>query len=105
MGVQNPAAGITVLAIAEPHTLGDHLAILAGRDLIMPPIQRQTLRGTDDQPARFRRIQPNRPAEAAFKSVGEQAASAVKPDRAIGINRLSNSDWQVSQLTAGLHIE
>src|SRR5216683_564285 len=105
MGMQNPAAGITVLAVAEPHTLGDHLAILAGRDRIVPRIHWQTLRRADDQTARFHRILADRPAEAAFKSVGEQAASPVKTDRAVGISRLSQGDRQMSQLATAIHIE
>src|SRR5262249_55930699 len=52
VGVQNPAAGIRLLAITGPHGLGDHLAVRAGSDSILSTVQWQALRRADDQPPR-----------------------------------------------------
>src|SRR5262249_28428845 len=101
IGVQDPGAGKFLHAEAGPHALGDHPAVVAGRDIPVPPLERQALRGTDEQSARVCRVRSHRPAEAALEPVAEQAARPVKTDRSSGIA----ADRQVVQFVSGFQLE
>ncbi len=76
--LQDPAASERIHAVAGPHGLGDDSAVVTGRDLAISRMKRQRRRWTDNEARRVCRVRPNRPAEAAFKPVGQQVACSIK---------------------------